>query len=279
MGYPYRNENSNSSFESQDKVTDEILARQDREDCWFLGTLIDFNKRVPSHFYRLKNIHNCITHEETGCDVRFQTNNNIACRLAEFFPLKWLNMITNCFKNTKAKELGVRQEDDRLYAYLAYIDLLLIFRGLKLLDSTLEEINTSLDVNLSKHRLRTWRLNLLKIYPDLRHKWKSVRSITPARTFLSTLIKVLNTEMNLQIYSTKEMFEIKHQALIYAQEFVKMDRIMRIKRIETWVRAICLKSVRDNNLNYTGDLFPNLPVKTFEVLENKRWQLDKILGI
>jgi hypothetical protein len=274
LGYPHRNQNGKTPFKSQNDIREET---QHREASWFLGTTIQFNRRVPAHFYRLRNIHNCITHEETGCDNRFQTNNNIANRLSEFFPLKWLDTITTQFKNTDAKELGVRQDEDRLYAYLAYIDLLLIFRGLSLLDSTLLEISTSLNVLLIKHKLRSWRLTLLKIYPDLRNKWRSIRAKTPARVFLSTLCKVLNTEMDFLTYSEREIFNIKHHALKYAHEFTKMERVTRIKRMETWVRALCLKSVRDNNLSYTSHIFPKLTPKEFNVLENKRWRLDKLI--
>ncbi len=275
LGYPNKNPEGNSSFESFRKSSENA---QEREEHWFLGTLIQFNNKVPSHFYRLKNIHNCITHDETGCDNRFQMNHNIAGRLAEFFPLKWLDVITNTFKKTSAKELCVRLEEDRLYAYLAYIDLLLIFRGLTLLDSTLEEINKALGVNLNKHKLRTWRMNLLKLYPDLRDKWRSVRSETPSRTLISTLIRILNSEMNFANYSDREIFEIKHQTLLYGQEFASLERITRIKRIETWAKALCLKAVRDVNLNYSNHLFSHISVKEFTVLENKRWQLDKILS-
>jgi hypothetical protein len=276
LGYPPRNHNVNSSFEP---FKNERETTQEREEHWFLGTLIQFNSKVPSHFYRLKNLHNCITHNETGCDNRFQINQNIASRLAEFFPLKWLDVITNTFKKTNAKELSLRLEEDRLYAYLAYIDLLLIFRGLNLLDSTLEEINKALGVNLNKNKLRTWRLNLLKLYPDLRDKWRRVRSETPSRTLIATLIRVLNSEMNFENYSERDIFEIKHQTLKYGQKFASLDRITRIKRIETWARALCLKAVRDVKLSYSIDIFRNLPEKEFVVLENKRWQLDKILTV
>ncbi|MHA1994789.1 MAG: hypothetical protein ACW97Z_09630 [Candidatus Hodarchaeales archaeon] len=274
MGYKHNNQGDNSHFEMFDKSRE---ATQEREASWFLGSLIQFNNRVPSHFYRMRNIHNCITHEETGCDNRFHANDNIASRLVEFFPLKWLDNITNTFKNTKANELGVRQDEDRLYAYLAYIDLLLMFRGLILLDSTLEEINNTLDMKLTKHKLRTWRLNLLKIYPDLRKKWRSVRAKSPSRALLSTTIRVMNTEMNFDSYSQREIFDIKHQTLQYAQQFAVMERVTRIKRMETWVRALCLKAIRDSDITYTNQIFPSLSLKEFDVLENKRWQLDKIL--
>ena len=275
MGFPYNNRNDKASFEIQKGFQRET---QEREDSWFLGSLIQIHDRVPSTFYRLRNVHNCITHEETGCDNRFRTNSMIASRLSEFFPIKWLDSITTTFKNTEAKELGVRQDEDRLYAYLAYIDLLLVFRGLILLDSTLEEINTSLNVKLTKHKLRTWRLNLLKIYPDLRNKWRNTRAKTPARAFLSTLLRVINTEIHFGNFSERDIFDIKHLALYYAHEFTEMDRVTRIKRMETWVRAICLKSIRDNNIKYTCQLFPKLTDKEFDVIENKRWRLDKILS-
>ncbi len=271
LGYPHKNQGENS-FEMFEEKQDES-----RENSWFLGTLIQLDRRVPSHFYRLKNTHNSITHEETGCDNRFQINNDIASRLAEFFPLKWLDMITNSFKNIKPKELGLRLQEDRLYAYLAYIDLVLTFRGLSLLDSTLQEISNALGVDLNKQKLRTWRLRLLKIYPKMRNKWRKIRSETPARVLLSTLIRIMNTEINYEGYSDEEIFDIKHRALKYGQLFAAMDRVARIKRLETWVRAICIKSIRDNHISYTCQIFPSITSKEFDVLENKRWQLDKML--
>ncbi len=56
-----------------------------------------------------------------------------------------------------------------------------------------------------------------------------------------------------------------------------MDRITRMKRPETWARAVGIKACKDILNHCSSDFFPALSFKAFEIIENKRWQLDKIL--
>lgn len=259
------------------KVSNSHTNSQEQEETWFSGTLMDLDPNDAKYYYRLSKIHNNITYEETGFNQRFRLNNLVAIRLAEFFPRKWLNEISNTFRSTPGEHLGVKTEEDRYLLYLGFIDILLILRGLTLLDSTLEEINKSCAINIKKNNLRTIRLRLLNLYPSLKEKWCKVRAKTPAKVLISTLLKVLNQEFVFDTESEKEIYKVKHKALEYGYSLSKMDRTVRMKRPETWARALCVKAHRDI-LNYsTSDNFPKLTRKDYEVIENKRWQLDKIL--
>ena len=250
---------------------------QEQEETWFSGTLMELDPNDAKYYYRLSKIHNNITYEETGFNQRFKLNNLVAIRLAEFFPKKWLNEISNTFRSTPGEQLGVKTEEDRYLLYLGFIDILLILRGLTLLDSTLEEISKFCAINIKKNNLRTIRLRLLNLYPSLKDKWCKVRAKTPAKVLISTLLKVLNQEFVFDTESEKEIYKVKHKALEYGYSLSRMDRTVRMKRPETWARALCVKAHRDV-LNYsTSDNFPNLTRKNYEVVENKRWQLDKIL--
>ncbi|MHA2325571.1 MAG: hypothetical protein ACXACB_09225 [Promethearchaeota archaeon] len=250
---------------------------QEQEETWFTGTLMRSDPTAEKYYYRLSKFHNSITYEETGFNQRFRYNNSVAIRLSEFFPRKWLNEISNTFRITPGEQLGVRCEEDRYSLYLAFIDILLIFRGLTLLDSTLDEINKSLGLNITKNKLRTIRLRLLTLYPSIKQKWCHLRSRTPAKILISTLIKVLNQEFKFDTDSEEDIYKIKHKALEYGYCLSRMKRITRMKRPETWARALCVKACRDTLNRCSSENFPNLTTKDYEVVENKRWQLDKLL--
>ena len=139
------------------------------ENLWFTGTFMRADPLHSKYFYRLAHIHNRITKRETGTDNRFNANMEIARRLAEFFPLKWLHEITAIFKNAESSsKLIVKHHEDIILVYLGYIELLLIFRGLTLSDSTLQEISRSLSIEISRDQIRSTKMKLLKIFPLLK---------------------------------------------------------------------------------------------------------------
>ncbi len=281
MGFQSNKMNNSRESVRFKSLLDSDQQSQERLESWFAGTLIRINKNEIAndkrYFFRLANYHNQITQEETGFDQRFKANNTIALRLAEFYPLKWLNEISNAFRDTKTNKIGLRYGEDRIYAYLAYIDLLLIFRGMTILDSTLAEISRSLGVTLTRNKLRTYRLKLLRIYPALKQKWLTLRAQIPAKILLATVIHIMNNELAYPTCSHKEIFQIKHKALEYGQRLSNMERVKRMKSYEMWCRAICLKAFRDVFPHCSTEIFPSLTPSTFAVVENKRWQLDKLL--
>jgi hypothetical protein len=279
MGFPIKLPKDSSQLDQfeTEKVSDG--ESKEYENLWFSGTLMRADPSHSKYFYRLAHLHNRIVAQDTGSDSRFNANTDISRRLAEFFPLKWLTEITAIFRDTDTSKLTFRYQEDRILAYLAYIDLILIFRGLTLLDSTLEEINHTLGLEISKDQIRSMKMRLLNIYPKLKKQYIKISPVTPRKVLFGTVIRIMNNELSFNSCSEKEIFTIKHKALDYCQLLSKTDRIRRIKRPETWARAICLKAFRDSIPNYDCMIFPDLCSEEFKIIENKRWQLDKLLKI
>lgn len=245
---------------------------------WFLGSLMHV-KNPQRDFIRLSSLHNRITHEETKFDERLQANMRIASQLAEFFPFKWMLEITSVFRKTYSTALGIKSIKDRICSYLGFIELYLTFRGLTLLDSTLDEINNFFEVNITKNEVRTWKLKLLRIFPKLRKQWIKIRAQTHQSAFFSTVIQVMNKELELDnSWSKKEIFLIKQAALKIAKEFISTKKAQYIKKPEIWARAICVKAIRKIFPNNPFFPFSYLPTKTQKVIENKRWQLDQVVS-
>ncbi|MHA2226766.1 MAG: hypothetical protein ACXAC8_16255 [Candidatus Hodarchaeales archaeon] len=256
---------------------DENLSSAEQIETWFLGSLIR-DKQFPSlHFKRLANLHNRITHKETHYDERTQVNTRIASQLGEFFPLKWLTEITASFREMNASKLGIKSYEDRVGCYLGYIDLYLIFRGLTLLDSTLQEINTTLNISLTQSNVRSWKLKLIRLIPNVQESWVKIRKQNRQIAFVSTVIQVMNRELILQDYTGDEIFQIKSACIQYAKKFVQTNKARFVKKMEVWAQAICLKAIRIINHPSAPFPFPHLPDKTRKVLIQKRWQLDQLL--
>ena len=174
---------------------EENLSSNEQIDMWFLGSLIR-DKQFPSlHFKRIANLHNRITNKETNYDERTIINTQIASQLGEFFPLKWLSKITAAFRDMNACKLGIKSYSDRVGSFLGYIDLYLTFRGLTLLDSTLQEINSTLSISLSQANVRSWKLKLIRIIPDVQESWVKIRKQNHQIAFVSTVTQVMNREL------------------------------------------------------------------------------------
>lgn len=279
MGFPNKIPDKSPQFDTEKSSDSES---KEYENLWFTGTLMRTNPSHSKYFYRLAHIHNRIVAQETGNDSRFNANTEISRRLAEFFPLKWLNEITVIFRDTDPSKLTFKYKANRVLAYLAYIDLILVFRGLTLLDSTLEEIRQSLSLQrkeISKDQIRSMKMKLLNIYPELKERYIKISSLNPRKVMFGTVIRVMNNEVCFNMCTREEIFEIKHKSLDYCKLLSNTDRVRRIKRPETWARAICLKAFRDTMSNYSCMIFPDLSTDEFKVIENKRWQLDKLLQL
>ena len=199
-------------------------------------------------------------------------------RLAEFFPIKWLNEITNIFRETDPTKIGLRYEEDRIYAYLAYIDILLIFRGETLRDSTILEISRSLGVELNKNVIRSYRLKLLRTYPKLKQKWLTIRRQTPAKVLFATVIYILNNELSFPSCSSELIFQIKHRALEHTKRLIKHRCIKHIKKPETWARALCLMAINDFfPTARASEIFPHISLKLAYSLANRSWKIEHLL--
>ncbi|MFX0124386.1 MAG: hypothetical protein ACFFAE_12160 [Candidatus Hodarchaeota archaeon] len=250
---------------------------QEQVDTWFLGSLLPGNS-PQKEFHRLSTLHNRITHEETKFDDRLQNNMRVASQLGEFFPFKWLLEITSVFRKTDSTLLGIKSLKDRVCSYLGFIDLYLTFRGLTLLDSTLDEVNQFFDLAISKNEVRTWKLKLLRIYPKLRKQWTQIRAQTHQSAFFSTVVLVMNKEMKLtDNHSNEKIFLIKQACLRIARKFISTQKALFIKKPEVWARAICVKACREVLQDQSSFPFPHIPNKTQKVIENKRWQLDQVI--
>jgi hypothetical protein len=254
---------------------------QEQPDFWFLGSLIRLKKQKDggnrNEYSRMATIHNRITHEETNYDERFQANYRVACQLSEFFPYKWLVEITANLRSLDTTIIGIKSEKERYTLYLGYIELYLAFRGLTILESTLTEINTAYSLTLSKNDIRTWKLRLLRTIPGLLEKYKQIMKETCQSSILNTVVYVMNHKLVLQECNKQEVFEVKQRVLLLAKSFSKTRKARMIKKIEVWAQAICLKAVKDVFPSCKWFPFPLLPPNSQKLLENKRWQLDRLL--
>lgn len=278
MGFPIKKLDESPQFDTEKSYDGNS---KEYENLWFTGTLMRKEPCQGKYFYRLAHIHNRIVAQETGSDNRFNANTEISRKLAEFFPLKWLNEITIIFRDTDPSKLKFKYKENRLLAYLAYIDLILAFRGLTILDSTLDEIRKSLSFKrkeITKDEIRSMKNRVLNIYPKLKENYIKISSLNSKKVLSGAVIRVMNNELCFNSCTKKEILEIKHKSLDYCKLLSNTDRIRRIKRPETWARAICLKAFRDTMSNYYScTVFPGLTKEEFKVIENKRWQLDKLL--
>lgn len=255
----------------------------EQKELWFLGSLMQENNlktqfKSSSTFERLASIHNRITKEGTGFDGRFQANMRVATQLSQFFPYRWLLEITCAFRDIKPSKFGIKTFHDRVCSYLGYIELYLAFRGLTLLDSTLEEINTTFQLEITKNMVRYWKLRLLRIIPGLREEWIRVRSETHQSAMFATVVKVMNTELVVTDCSKNQLFDLKQTCLQLVRQFVTNPKARHIKNPEGWARAICVKAVREILPDYPDFPLPHLPKKTQKVINHKRWQLDQIFS-
>ncbi len=250
---------------------------KEQYEKWFLGSLMNNQSNVSSHFRRLTSLHNRITHDETNFDERYQSNSRIASQLDEFFPLQWLSEITIKITKIKSTELGIKTCKDRVCLYLGFIELYLAFRGLTLLDSVVDEINSSFGLSISKNDIRYWKIKILRFSPDIKEQWIKIRARTHQLAIFSAVVDIMNKEMLLEEYSKQEIFAIKHKTLNIAKKFTIRPESKHMKKLEIWARAICLKSFRE--IDHTSRVFPfkEMSDKAQKVTENKKWQLDRLL--
>jgi hypothetical protein len=254
----------------------------EQPEFWFLGSLMRIklkNQGKDSRKYpRIASIHNKITHEATNFDERFQANMKVASQLSEFFPQKWLGEITAALRRVTAKKIGLTSKDDRYAMYLGYIELYLAFRGLSMLDSTLDEINKAFGVNISMCEVRKWKLKLVRLIPGLLENYKNIAKKTQRTSLVSTVIHIMNKELYLPNSSKNETFMIKQRALQIVKAFSHSQKARYIKKPEVWARAICYKAVKEITLSSKDFPFSNNLLKAKKVIENKKWQLDQVIG-
>jgi len=278
LGSPSRFFNKSDDI---NKAYDDFNQTDEQVHTWFLGSLMQNKGKLVKKYERMTLLHNRLTHEVTKFDERYQANKGVAAQLSEFFPKRWLSEITAIFRNTSSYKLGIKSEEDRICSFLGYIELYLAFRGLTLLNSTLEEINHSLHINLTKNSVRSWKMKLLRMNPVLQEQWKQKRTPTRHTTIMAAVVKIMNQELILTSCSKEEIFHLKQKMLTFARKFTTTSKAQHVKSVEVWARAICVKALRDSNHIWQRDdislVFPFLPLKTVKVLDNKRWQLDKLL--
>ena len=258
--------------------SDDYSTSDEQYKTWFLGSLMHKIKTSQKEYERLSILHNRITQEETQFTERLQANMRVSSILSEFFPFKWLVEITAVFRKLDPAKLGIKTHQDRVSSYLGYIELYLTFRGLTLLDSTIIEINKSLNVDLSKNDVRNWKMKLLRFIPGLQEQWIKIRAKTHQTAIISTVVQVMNLELVLTDCSKEEIFQIKQTALEIARKFAETSKARHVKKPEVWARAICAKAFYMNISEKSKLSFPQLPTKTRKVIENKRWQLDQLIN-
>ena len=276
MGNRLRKEIDPDRFDNNTSY-DDFSPKNEQYDTWFLGSLMRDNVSPANVYNRLSKIHNGITHDETNFDECMLRNRHIASILSEFFPLKWLLETTSVIRKVGPTKLSIKTFKDRVCFYLGFIELYLTFRGLTLLDSTLDEINESFAVDITKNQIRTWKIKLLRIIPELREQWIKIRSQTHQSVIFSTVVQVMNRELVLTGCSKEEIFQIKHECLRITREFIATPKANHIKKPEVWARAICLKAFREILPEKTLFPFLHLPANTQKVIETKKWKIGRAL--
>ncbi|MHA1228651.1 MAG: hypothetical protein ACTSPV_18150, partial [Candidatus Hodarchaeales archaeon] len=224
-------------------------------------------------------LHNQITRENTEYSERFEKNKKIASILSQFFPHKWLMEITKTFKEKPELNSNKRNIEDNLASFLGFIEIYLNFRNLTILESTIDEINSQFKIKLEKILIRHWKIKILRTFPELKKAYLKNFKSTHDSLFIGTVIKIMNEEMQLQGFSKKDVFKIKHRCLNFARELIKLGKTDRMKNHEIWARALCIKAFKDIFPNYSTQIFPSLEKKRLKITENKRWQLDTLLTI
>ncbi|MHA1975048.1 MAG: hypothetical protein ACTSW1_18805 [Candidatus Hodarchaeales archaeon] len=259
---------------------DDFNQNNQQEKYWFNGTV--FGPRQIKKPFKLPvrqiKLHNQITRENTEYSERFEKNKQLASLLSQFFPHKWLIEITKTFKENPGLNSNKRNLEDKLASYLGFIEIYLNFRNLTILESTIKEINTQLKVKLEKILIRHWKIKILRNFPELKNAYLKNFKKTHDSSFIGTVIKTMNEEMQLPSLTNDKIFQIKHRCLKIAKELIKLGKTGRMKNQEVWARAICIKAYKDlNPSNPTHNLFPELDSKIIKLTENKRWQLDTLI--
>ncbi len=276
MGFYEVVDSDNNGFFSELEIESNLKSNEQQE-IWFLGSLIR-NKPINSTlFNRLSILHNRITHTETNFDEKYKSNKRIASQLTQFFPSRWLLEITANLRKLNSSKLFVKSYEERVSLYLGFIELYLNFRGLTILSSTLEEINFSLGLSITKNEIRGWKIKLLRINPDVKEQWIRIRAKKHKSTILSTVLRIMNYEMSFNNCTKQEIFNIKQKAIMIARKYSSTPNAKYVKKPEVWGRAICVKAVRETIKEIRHNLFPDLSEKSIKVIENKRWQLDQLL--
>lgn len=257
---------------------DEII-NNEQEHLWFLGSLIPSSPRknnVKFNFQRQAKLHNQITYKATRYGPKLMENLRIAGCLSEFFPLKWLLEINDRFRQTNS--IAFRSEEDRVGAFLAFIECYLAFRNLIISETTLNEINQRLSLTISLADIRRWKARLLRIFPELAEHWKKIRSKRHQLILISCTIKCMNKELRLNGCSKAEIFRFKQRVLELAKEFGDLSQIKHIKRPEVWARAICFQVCRELYPELLSELFPCVN-STNTNIQHKCWQLRRALNL
>ena len=258
---------------------DDAYRNYEKEAINFTGSILTVkllknNVNFPS---RVALLHNQITHEETHFDRRFKENSWVSSLLSRFFPKCWLNEITVCYRDSEIN-LGVRSFQNRISSYLGFIEVYLNFIGLTMLDSVIMEINQGFGLNINKQNIIKWKLKILSSIPELRKKYQIIQQNLQESSFIAICVKTMNEELVLAHCSQIEKFHIKQRVLILAREFISLGKIKFLKKPEIWIQAICIKAVRDTLPNHQHKLFPHLSKKQWKMVENKRWQLDRLFS-
>ncbi len=265
----FSNNNNSNSEEQEEKwkfghdMDHGHSESNEQTNTWALGSIIKGHS-YREDFGRLTKLPNRITQEETKFNERLIANNRTASILTEFFPFKWLLEITSTFRKMDAKKLGVKTPRDRSLSYLGFVEIYLTSRGLTILNTSLEEINESLEIDppLTKNEIRNWKLKIIHLVPELREKWIRHRKQAHHLAIMSTVVQVMNHELDLTAYSKEQIFEIKQTALLTARKFVLNPKSRHIKKPEVWARVICLKAFK-NEIGGQGEVNFKCQTKVF----------------
>ncbi len=258
---------------------DDFYQNHENEVISFTGSILAAkilknNENFPS---RIALLHNQITHQETHFDRRFKENSRVSSLLCRFFPKLWLNEITICYRDSDIN-LGVRSFQNRINSYLGFIEVYLNFLGLTILESVINAINHDFGLHVDKPKIIKWKLKILSSIPELRKKYQIMQQNIQESSFIVICVKTMNEELNLTHYSQLEKFHIKQRVLLLARDFISRRKTRFLKKPEIWSKAICLKAVRDTFPDLPSNLFPHLSKNRLKMVENKRWQLDRLFS-
>lgn len=257
---------------------------QEQEQLWFLGSLIPQrdvrHANYPPHFHRLLQLHNRVTCRETQYTGRYQSNLRAANCLSAYFPQKWLLEICQHFRliqEQPSRSVQFRNEEDRMAAFLAFINFYLLFRQLTLPEPVLAEINHSFGYSITQDLIQAWKTRLLRMYPPLARYYRQVRVQCRQQTIITTTIQCMNHQLCLpEQLSVQAIFALKQRIIQLVRAFSQTSKATRIKYTHVWAQAICVQAFLDLGLDIPPNLFHEAYC-TLSNLHHKCWLLRQAL--
>jgi len=163
----------------------------------------------------------------------------ISLKLMEYFPIKWINDINSTIKTLGSKRFGLKSVADIISLYLGFIELNLTLRGLTLSASTLTDIKSFFEIDITEKSVKIWKMKIIQIVPELKKNWFKFKSNQFQSAIFANIILILNR--SLTECTQEELFHTKQRALSIARDLCKSAGNMHTRDPETLANEICFQ--------------------------------------